>query len=74
MSGSPSHLLRLVLLACGVAAVFGAEPLATWVDGSIAAGTIVQTAADSWYAAMQQIGLDQPYDAVRNMIRALGGN
>jgi len=66
---SPKQLLRSALLACVVAAVFGAKPFAAWVDGSMVAGTVVQQAADGWEGVMQRIGLDQVYVTLRASVR-----
>jgi hypothetical protein len=62
-------LLLIALLGCGSAAVFGAAPLAAWVDGSIANGTAIQQAADAWLHLTQRIGLDRPYDSLRREVR-----
>ena len=63
------QLFGASLLACATAAVFGAKPLADWVDGSIVAGTVVQDAADGWLALTQKAGLERPYDLLRAAIR-----
>jgi hypothetical protein len=62
-------LLLMALLGCGSAAVFGAAPLAAWVDGSIANGTVIQQAADAWLHLTQRAGLDRPYDSLRRDVR-----
>ena len=57
---TPRSCLRIALLGCLVAALFGAAPLAAWVDASIAAGTVVQQAADAWRELTQRVGLEAP--------------
>ena len=44
---TPRQLLGIAVLGCIVAATLGAAPLASWVDASIAGGTVVQQAADA---------------------------
>jgi hypothetical protein len=63
------RLVMLALLACVVAAMFGAKPLASWVDASLVSGTFVQDAIDEWSDAMQRIGVTFPYDVLRRAIR-----
>lgn len=70
MGATSRQLLGNSLLACLVAAVLGAAPLAGWVDASILGGTVVQKAADDWLALTQRVGLDWPYKALREAIRA----
>jgi uncharacterized membrane protein len=70
---TPAQLLGLGLLTCLVAAVLGAKPLATWVDNSIVADTVVQQAADEWLALTQRLGLDRPYDVLRQAVREAEG-
>ena len=41
MGVTPRRLLGIALLACITAALFGAAPLAAWVDHSVAGGTVV---------------------------------
>lgn len=69
MGVTARQLLGIALLGCIVAALFGAVPLAAWVDASIAGGTVVQQAADAWLGLTQRVGLDRPYDALRHAIR-----
>ena len=69
MGVTPRQLLGVALLGCLIASVFGAAPLAAWVDASIAAGTVVQQAADAWHDTMQGAGLDGPYRALRDAVR-----
>jgi len=69
----PVGLLGVALLACLTAAVFGAAPLAAWVDGSVFAGTVVQQAADGWLEAAGRLGLTRPYAAARRAVRDLEG-
>ncbi len=71
---SPSRLLGIALLACVVAAVFTAKPLAAWIDDSAAEGTMVQTAADAWLAATQRLGLNQLYDDMHDLVRGAADN
>jgi hypothetical protein len=66
---TPRQLLGIALVSCAVAATLGATPLASWVDGSIAGGTVVQQAADDWLALTQRAGLDRPYTALRQAMR-----
>jgi hypothetical protein len=69
MGVTPRQLLGIAALSCFVAALFGAAPLAAWVDASIADGTVVQQAADSWRGLTQRAGFDRPYDALRHAVR-----
>ena len=55
---TPRKLLGIAVLGCCVAALFGAAPLAAWVDASIAGGTVVQQAADAWHELTQRFGFD----------------
>jgi hypothetical protein len=73
MGVTPRQLLGLAVLSCLVAALFGAAPLAAWVDASVADGTVVQQAADGWNQLAQRIGLDRPYDALRHLVRDAEG-
>ena len=66
---TPPKLLGIALLACLVAAVFGAAPLAAWVAASNAGGTVVQEAADAWLTMTQRVGLDRPYNLLHHTIR-----
>jgi hypothetical protein len=66
---TPRKLLGIAVLGCCVAALFGAAPLAAWVDASIAGGTILQQAADTWHELTQRFGFDGPYDALRHAVR-----
>jgi hypothetical protein len=66
---SAKRLLMLSLLACAVAATFGAKPLAAWVDASLVSGTFVQGAVDEWSDVMRRVGVTRPYDMLRNTIR-----
>ena len=43
----------IALVGCFVAALFGADPLAAWVDASVAGGTVVQQAADAWLGHLE---------------------
>ena len=70
---TPRRLLCIALLACFTAALFGAAPLAAWVEASIAGGTVVQQAADTWLGVTRRIGLGGPYDALRRGMRDLEG-
>ena len=67
---TPARLLSVALLGCIVAAVFGAVPLAAWVDTSVVAGSVVQQATDAWQQRMQRLGLEQPYATLRRAVRA----
>jgi hypothetical protein len=69
MGVTPRQLLEIAVLSCFVAALFGAAPLAAWVDASIVGGTVVQQAADHWHEVTQRIGFDRPYDALRRAVR-----
>ncbi len=73
MGVTPRKLLGIAVLACFVAALFGAPPLAAWVDQSVAGGTTVQLAADAWRDLTQRVGLDRPYDALRHAVREAEG-
>ena len=73
MGVTPRQLLGIAVLACFVAALFGATPLAAWVDQSVAGGTTVQLAADAWRDLTQRVGLDRPYDALRHAVRDAEG-
>jgi len=66
---TPKRLLVLALLACVIAATLGAQPLAAWVDASVASGTVLQDAVDTWSDAIQRVGLDRPYDMLRHAVR-----
>ena len=70
---TPRQLLGIALISCAVAATLGATPLASWVDASIAGGTVVQQAADDWLALTQRAGLDRPYAALRQARRDVEG-
>ncbi len=75
--GSPSatapRVLWILLMGCGIGAVFGSVPLAQWAqalpDGQ--AGVTVQAAAQDWTDAMARIGADRPYRWVHGMIQAV---
>ena len=69
MGATPRQRLTIALLSCIVAALFGATPLAAWVDASIVAGTAVQQAADAWLELTQRVGLDRPYDLLHRIVR-----
>ena len=69
MGVAPRRLLGIAMVGCFVAALFGADPLAAWVDGSVAGGTVVQQAADGWRALTQLVGFDRPYDALHHAVR-----
>ena len=71
---TPRQLLGVALLACVAAAVLGAKPLAGWADNSIMADTVVQQAADEWLSLTQKVGLDRPYDVLRQSVRAAEGS
>ncbi|HEY2619812.1 MAG TPA: hypothetical protein VGI78_20890 [Acetobacteraceae bacterium] len=62
-------MLGIAILSCFVAALFGAAPLAAWVDASILSGTVVQQVADSWHELTQRVGFDRPYEALRRAVR-----
>lgn len=66
---SPKRLLVLALLACVIAGTLGAQPLAAWVDESVARGTVLQDAVDAWSDAMRRIGFHRPYDTLRHAVR-----
>jgi hypothetical protein len=66
---TPLSLLAIALLGCVTAAVFGAAPLAAWVDASILGGTAAERAAEAWLGATQRLGLDRPYVAIRRAVR-----
>jgi hypothetical protein len=66
---TPRNLLAIALLGCFTASVFGAAPLAAWVDASPAGGTELQQAADAWHEQMQRLGVDRPYAALRRTVR-----
>jgi len=66
---TPRGLLGIALLGCLVAALFGAAPLAAWVDSSIAEATVVQQVADAWHDMARRLMLDRPYDALRRAVR-----
>ena len=69
MGVAPRRLLGIALVGCFVAALFGADPLAAWVDASVAGGTVVQQAADAWLGLTQRLGFDRPCDALRHAVR-----
>ena len=73
MGVTPRQLLGIAVLGCVVAALFGATPLAAWVDESVAGGTTVQLTADAWRDLTQRIGLDRPYEALRHAVRNAEG-
>jgi hypothetical protein len=66
---TPRQLLGVALVGCVVAAALGAQPLASWVDASIAGGTVLQLAADDWLALTQRAGLDRPYALLHRAMR-----
>jgi hypothetical protein len=70
---NPRQLLGLALLTCVVAALFGAKPLAGWVDTSVLADTIVQQTADEWLSVTQRLGFDRPYEVLRQAVRQAEG-
>jgi hypothetical protein len=72
-SVTPRQLLAIALLGCFVAALFGATPLAAWVDTTLGDGTTLQKAADTWLELTQRAQLDQPYIALRRAVRAAEG-
>jgi hypothetical protein len=69
--GTPVLVLRVVLLGCVVAAVFGSAPLLAWTealpDSPVTA--IVQDAATRWNDAMTRIGATEPRAWLRAEIR-----
>jgi hypothetical protein len=69
-SVTPRQLLVIALLGCFVAALFGATPLAAWVDTTFGDGTTLQEAADTWLELTQRARLDQPYIALRQLVQA----
>jgi hypothetical protein len=74
VSVTPRQLLAIALLACFVAALFGATPLAAWVDTTVGGdGTTLQEAADTWLELTQRARLDQPYIGLRQLVQAAEG-
>ncbi len=69
MGITPRRLLGIAILSCFVAALFGAAPLAAWVDASMVSGTVVQQVADNWHELTQRVGFDRPYNALRRAVR-----
>ena len=69
MGVTPRQLLGIAILSCFVAALFGAVPLAAWVDASVVSGTVVQQAADGWRELTRRVGFDLPYDVLRGAVR-----
>jgi hypothetical protein len=69
MGVTPRQLLGIALVGCCVAALFGAAPLAAWVDASVVSGTVVQQAADGWHGLTRRVGFDRPYDVLRGAVR-----
>jgi hypothetical protein len=67
------QLLGLALLACLTSALLGAKPLANWVSTSILADTVAQEAANEWLSFTQLLGLDGPYDMLRQAVRKAEG-
>jgi hypothetical protein len=69
---SPSRVLRVLLLACALAAVFGSAPLLAWTaslpDGQ--AARLLHDAAMAWNSAMSAAGATRPYGWVRSLVRA----
>jgi hypothetical protein len=66
---TPGSLLAIAMLGCLTAAVFGAAPLAAWVNTSILGGTAVEQAAAAWLGVTQRLGLDRPYAVLRRVVR-----
>jgi hypothetical protein len=73
VSVTPRQLLAIALLGCFVAALFGATPLAAWVDTTVGDGTTLQEAADTWLELTQRAQLDRPYIALRHAVRTVEG-
>jgi hypothetical protein len=63
------HLFGVALLGCMVAALFGAKPLAAWVDTSPLSGTVIQQVADTWRDVAERTGLTRPYETLHIAVR-----
>jgi hypothetical protein len=74
--GTPAQGLRVLLLGCAVAAVFGSAPIAGWTrdlpDGPIAGW--VQDAAARWDQAVSRFGADRPYAWLHGLVREVRPN
>jgi hypothetical protein len=70
--GTATQVLRMTLLGCAVAAVFGSAPLLGWTqalpDGPVVA--VVQDIATRWDDAMTRVGATEPRIWLRSGIRA----
>ena len=68
---TPRGLLAVALLGSLVAALFGAVPLAVWVNAlpQSPATQILIPAADAWRDFAQRVHLDGPYYALRRAVR-----
>lgn len=68
---TPRGLLAVALVGSIVAAVFGAVPLAAWVDALPASPivTAMQQATDAWRDLAQRGHLNRPYDVLRRAVR-----
>jgi hypothetical protein len=71
--GTASQVLRVVLLGCTVAAVFGSAPLLGWTEALPDNGltAALHDAATRWNDAMASIGATAPRDRLRAGLRAV---
>jgi hypothetical protein len=72
---TPTGLLGIALVGSFVAALFGAVPLAAWVDNLPDSPTVrtLGQAADTWREFTQRVHLDEPYTALRRFVRSAEG-
>jgi len=70
---SPSRVLRVLVLACGLASVFTSAPLLAWTeslpDGP--AARLLHGAAVGWNDAMSAVGANRPYAWLRGLVRGV---
>ncbi len=69
--GTAVQVLRVVLIGCAVAAVFGSAPLLAWTealpDGPVV--SVVHTTAERWNDAMTRVGATEPREWLRGTLR-----
>lgn len=70
---TPARLVRVLLIGCAMALVFGARPLADWAGRLPPGWESVQVATAWWADAMARIGLGAPYDALHQLVRRWSG-
>jgi len=72
---TPRGLLGVALIGSVVAALFGAMPLAAWVDAlpDFPGVSTAQQTADGWREVARVLRLDGPYNALHRAVRDAEG-